>query len=133
MQRASSMRHLVIACVTLALSACAHEQTRAPVTTTSAAGSLPPAAAKADATVGLTSETIATAAADGRITDAIYAGLLNDDKLRPLAQEVDVRTAQGRVTLDGRVASPAERARIEIKARSTPGVASVRDRITVAR
>ena len=127
------MRHLVIACATLALAACAHEQNTTPVTTTSAAVTLPPAAAQADATVGLTSMRIAAAAADGRITDAIYAGMLSDDKLRPLAQEVDVKTSRGRVVLRGRVPSPAARTRIEAKALNTPGVVTVDDRIVVAR
>jgi len=127
------MRHLVIACVTLALCACAHEQDRAPVTTTSAAVSLPPAAARADTTVGLDVNPVEIAGRDGRITDAIYGGLLGDDALRELAPEVDITTSNGNVVLRGRVASPAERDQIESKARHTPGVLGVDDRIEVSR
>ncbi|HEY1954148.1 MAG TPA: BON domain-containing protein [Polyangiaceae bacterium] len=127
------MRTLFIACVTLALTACTHEQDRAPVSTTSATVSAPAAAARADTTVGLDMNPVVIPGADGRITDAVYGGLLTDDKLRGLAQDVDVTTSAGNVILSGHVNTAAERAAIESKVRHTPGVLNVEDRIDVAR
>lgn len=69
--------------------------------------------------------------ADGRVTDAIYAGILTDQKLGLAAQQIDITTRDGNVVLSGRVRTDAERAAIVERARNTAGVRNVDDRLEV--
>ncbi|HUN75863.1 MAG TPA: BON domain-containing protein [Steroidobacteraceae bacterium] len=67
---------------------------------------------------------------DTAITTRVQTALIHDPHIR--ASEIDVQTAQGRVTLDGEVddAAMAQRA-LEIT-RATPGVRTIDDKLTVA-
>lgn len=71
------------------------------------------------------------AAEAGTITAKIKAKMALDDRVK--AARIDVDTAGSVVTLSGRVASDAERARAVQLARDTDGVTSVVDKLTVAR
>ena len=71
------------------------------------------------------------AAADAALTAKIKAKMALDDHVK--AARIDVDTAGALVTLSGRVANEGERARAVQLARETDGVASVVDRLTVAR
>ena len=120
--------------LTLALAACAHQQETG-ATTTSA--SIPTTAEPQPSKVELSGASIDLekdlgARRDGRVTNAIYAGMLADDALRAAAQEVDVTTHDGNVVLRGRVRSDAQRAAIVRKARATDGVKNVDDRLRVS-
>jgi osmotically-inducible protein OsmY len=133
--------------VALVLVACAHQQQSSGVTTTSvtipnAAGETARTAAPTAAPepqsqkvessgVSMDVKTDLGTTADGRISDAIYAGILADPKLGLAAQEIDVTTRDGNVVLSGRVHTDAERAAIEERARNTAGVKSVDDRLEV--
>jgi osmotically-inducible protein OsmY len=70
-------------------------------------------------------------AADGALTAKIKAKMALDDRVK--AAKIDVDTAGAVVTLSGRVASEAERARAVQLARETDGVTSVVDELTIAR
>jgi osmotically-inducible protein OsmY len=130
--------------VALVLVACAHEQQNSGVTTTSV--TVPPAAATTPRTapapepqsrqvensgVSMDVQTDLGASSDGRISDAIYAGILADPKLGLAAQQIDVTTRDGNVVLSGRVRTDAERAAIVQRARNTAGVKNVDDRLEV--
>lgn len=71
------------------------------------------------------------AAADGALTAKIKAKMALDDRVK--AAKIDIDTDGSVVTLSGRVASEAERARAVQLARETDGVTSVVDDLTVAR
>jgi osmotically-inducible protein OsmY len=128
----------------LVLVACAHEQTNSGVTTTSV--TIPPAAVTTPRTapapepqsqqvensgVSMDVQTDLGATSDGRISDAIYAGILADPKLGIAAQQIDITTRGGNVLLNGRVHSEAEREAIVERARNTAGVKKVDDRLEV--
>jgi len=131
------------ATVTLALVGCYHEPTQnARVTTTSV--TIPPAARTTPATapepqrskveasgISFDMQTDPGTTGDGRISDAIYAGILADPKLGLAAQEIDVTTREGNVVLSGRVHTDAERTAIVERARNTAGVRNVDDRLEV--
>ena len=131
------------ATVTLALAGCYHSPAQqAPVTTTSV--TIPPAAQTTPATasepqrskveasgISFDVQTDRGTTADGRTSDAIYAGILSDPRLGIAAQQIDVTTRDGNVVLSGRVHSDAERAAIVEKAHNTAGVKNVDDRIEV--
>src|SRR5580765_1259047 len=100
--------------IALVLVACAHEQQRSGVTTTSV--TIPPAPAttpqtapepqsrKADASgISMDVQTDLGTTTDGRISDSIYAGILADMKLSLAAQQSDITTRDGYVVLSGRV------------------------------
>lgn len=67
---------------------------------------------------------------DGALTAKIKAKMALDDRVK--AAQIDVDTANAVVTLSGRVANEAERAKAVQLARDTDGVTSVIDRLTVA-
>ena len=71
------------------------------------------------------------AAEAGTITAKIKAKMALDDRVK--AAKIDVDTDGSVVTLSGRVASEAERARAVQLARETDGVRSVVDELTLAR
>ena len=71
------------------------------------------------------------AAADASVTAKIKAKMALDDVVK--AANIDVDTTGSTVTLSGRVATEAERARAVDLAEQTEGVASVRDQLTVGR
>lgn len=129
-----------ISAVTLALvlGACTHQQTSNPPTTTSAIipqSAQPIAAPEADMDIPLTFQNDPGVAAtnDARVSNAIYAGLLYDRALAPLAQEVDITTTHGTVVMTGHVRSAADKEQLEQKARSTPGARTVEDRLVIGR
>ena len=131
--------------IALVLVACAHEQQSSGVTTTSV--TIPPATAATtprtapapepqaqkveNAGVSMDVHTDLGTTADGRISDAIYAGILADPKLGIAAQEIDITTRDGNVVLNGRVHSDAERDAIIERARNTAGVKNVDSRLEV--
>ena len=126
-----------------ALAGCWHEPAqRAPVTTTSV--TIPPAAQTTPSTapepqqskveasgISMDVQTDPGTSADGRISDAIYAGILSDPKLGIAAQQIDVTTRDGNVVLSGRVRTDSERMTIEARTRNTAGVKNVDNRIEV--
>jgi hypothetical protein len=135
------MSRMIAIAVAFALVACAHEQDR-PVTTTSV--TIPPAARTTPQTapspqpqktensgVSMDLPTDIGTNADGRVSDAIYAGILTDPKLGLAAQEVDITTRDGNVVLVGRVHTDTERDAIVQRAINTAGVKSVDDRLEV--
>jgi hypothetical protein len=139
----AGMTRMIIG-VALVLVACAHEQQSSGVTTTSV--TIPPPAATTPRTapapepqapnvetsgISMDVQTDLGATADGRISDAIYAGVLTDAKLGLAAQQVDITTRDGNVVLSGRVRTDAERDAIVLRARNTAGVKSVDDRLVV--
>ena len=130
--------------VALVLVACAHEQQGGGVTTTSV--TIPPATQTTPRTapapepqsqrvensgVSMDVQTDLGTNADGRVSDAIYAGILADPKLGIAAQEIDITTRDGNVVLSGRVHTDAERDAIVQRARNTAGVRNVDDRLEV--
>lgn len=132
--------------VALVLVACAHQQQGSGVTTTSAtipqatttvttprtAPAPQPQSPKVEASgVSMDVQTDLGATGDGRISDAIYAGILADPKLGIAAQEIDVTSHDGNVVLSGRVHTDAERDAIVQRARNTAGVKNVDDRLEV--
>lgn len=133
--------------VALVLVACAHQQQSSGVTTTSvtipnatgeAARTATPRTApepqpqKVEASgISMDVQTDLGTTADGRISDAIYAGILADPKLGIAAQQIDVTTRDGNVVLSGRVYNDAERDAIVERARNTAGVKNVDDRLQV--
>lgn len=138
------MTRIMVGFATLfALAGCYTEPAqRAPVTTTSV--TIPPAAQTTPATapepqrskveasgISFDLQTDPGTTADGRISDAIYAGILADPKLGLAAQQIDVTTRDGNVVLNGRVPTETERTAIEERARNTSGVRNVDDRIEV--
>ena len=142
MQLDVGMSRMIIG-VALVLVACAHEQ---PSTVTTTSVTIPPAPATTPRTaptpapqgsrveasgVSMDVQTDLGASGDGRISDAIYAGILADPKLGIAAQQIDITTRDGNVVLSGRVHSEAERSAILERARNTAGVQSVDDRLEV--
>lgn len=119
------MKAIHFAVVTVALIACTRESAPA-VTVTSAPVAVP------DQTQLEMRTSNADGMVDNRISDAIYAGMLNDANLAAAAQEVDVKTENGSVTLSGRVPSASQRTALELKARNTSGVQSVDNQVEVA-
>jgi osmotically-inducible protein OsmY len=132
----------MIICVALVLTACAHEQQSSGVATTSV--TIPPAAQTTPRTapqpqaqkvensgVSMDVPTDLGTNVDGRVSDAIYAGILTDPKLGLAAQEIDITTRDGNVLLTGRVHTDTERDAIIERARNTAGVKSVDDRLEV--
>ncbi len=132
----------MIIAVAFALVACAHEQQDSAVTTTSV--TIPPAAQTTpysapapqpqkteNSGVSMDTPTDLGTNADGRVSDAIYAGILTDPKLGLAAQEVDITTRDGNVVLAGRVHTDMERDAIVQRALNTAGVKSVNDRLEV--
>jgi len=130
--------------VALVLVACAHEQQSSGVTTTSvtipneAAQTATPRTAPEpqpqkveNSGVSMDVQTDLGTTADGRISDAIYAGILADPKLGIAAQEIDVTTRNGNVVLSGHVHTDAERDAIVERARNTAGVRNVDDQLQV--
>ena len=130
--------------VALVLVACAHQQQSSGVTTTSV--TIPPATATTPRTapapepqaqkveasgISMDVQTDLGTTTDGRISDAIYAGILADPKLGIAAQQIDITTRDGNVVLSGRVHTDAERDQIVNRARNTAGVKNVDDRLEV--
>jgi hypothetical protein len=120
------MKRIATVALALALGACTHQQTTNPPSTTAAtfgpaARPIPPPRLDPGADN------------DGRVTNAIYAGMLDDESLAPAAQEIDATTDHGNVILTGRVGTLEEKNKLELKVRSTDGVQSVDDRVEVAR
>ena len=129
------------ATLTLALAGCFHEPSQqAPVTTTSGTLQTTPRTAPAPepqasqvetSGVSMDVQTDLGATADGRISDAIYAGILSDAKLGLAAQQIDITTRNGNVVLNDRVRTDAERNAIVERARNTAGVRNVDDHLQV--
>jgi len=130
--------------IALVLVACAHEQQSSGVTTTSV--TIPPGTAATPRTapapepqsqkveasgISMDVRTDPGTSGDGRMTDAIYAGILADPKLGIAAQQIDITTRDGNVVLSGRVHTDAEREAIVARARNTAGVRNVDDRLEV--
>ena len=128
----------------LVLVACAHEQQSSGVTTTSV--TIPPTTTTTPRTapapepqarqvessgISMDVQTDLGTTTDGRISDAIYAGILSDAKLGLAAQQIDITTRDGNVVLSGRVRTDAEREAIVQRARNTAGVRHVDDRLEV--
>ena len=130
--------------IALVLVACAHEQQSSGVTTTSVtippgttatprtAPAPEPQSQKVEASgISMDVRTDPGTSGDGRMTDAIYAGILADPKLGIAAQQIDITTRDGNVVLSGRVHTDAEREAIVARARNTAGVRNVDDRLEV--
>jgi osmotically-inducible protein OsmY len=66
-----------------------------------------------------------------KITATIRKGMMADRSLSFMAKNVKVITVGTKVTLRGPVASDAEKASIESRARQTPGVMDVDDQLEV--
>lgn len=147
---------LVLGCA-LALGACAHGRdgtqvttTRTPVTTStvrttsaeapaapakSPAGVVPPEASPNEPAV--VAETPAESArqreADRTIATKIRQAVVADESLAPAMENVQIVSKDGRVVLRGTVPSVGDRARLEAKARTVPGVVSVTNEIGIQR
>lgn len=70
--------------------------------------------------------------ADRQISASIRKAVVDDDSLSMNAHNVKIITSEGVVTLRGPVDSAAEKASIEAKAQSVPGVAKVDSQLEVA-
>jgi hyperosmotically inducible protein len=80
--------------------------------------------------VGCANKSIRPATDDGSLTTRVRTALLNDRQVA--AQNVQVVTANGVVTLSGSVRTAAERDRAVMVARQTTGVVDVRSELTVS-
>ena len=69
---------------------------------------------------------------DRRITASVRELVVKDDTLSTNAHNVKIITVSGAVTLRGPVASPAEKASIESKAKGVKGVTTVSNQLEVA-
>ncbi len=69
--------------------------------------------------------------ADQMLADKIRASLKQDDRLSDSARNVEISTANGKVTLRGTVKTKAEKKSVEAKAREIAGAAEVESRLTV--
>jgi hyperosmotically inducible periplasmic protein len=69
---------------------------------------------------------------DLRITASLREMVVQDDSLSINAHNIKIITVSGEVTLRGPVASPAEKASIETKARSVKGVTKISNQLEVA-
>ncbi len=69
---------------------------------------------------------------DRRITASLRELVVNDDTLSIEAHNIKIITVSGEVTLRGPVASPAEKASIESKAKSVKGVLAIDNQLEVA-
>ncbi len=81
-------------------------------------------------TAGCGGKTIRPATDDGGVSTRVRTALLNDPQVA--ATNITVTSANGVVTLSGRVRTPAEADRAVTVARQTAGVADVRSELSVA-
>jgi len=69
--------------------------------------------------------------ADQQLADKIRNSLIQDQKLSDTAKNVEISTANGKVTLRGTVKTQAEKKAVEAKAREIAGAAEVENRLEV--
>ena len=135
------MTRIIIAALTGALAACAHQD--ATVTTTSAnipaspVWSPSPQADSSQMPFDLPKTLIRTSrevdrTADARIAAAVLGAIVADESLPIAARHVDVTTVDGVVTLRGRVETAQQRDELIRVARATPNVRRVESQIRIA-
>jgi hypothetical protein len=136
------MKRIIVACITLALTACGHQHDA--VTTTSAtvpareAWSPSPEPNSSQMPFDLPKQLIREPREVDRVRDAqiaatIHNAIVADPNLTDTAKEVDVTTVDGIVTLRGRVETAQDSIELERLARTTAGVRRVENRVVVPR
>lgn len=68
-----------------------------------------------------------------RVASAIRAEIARDSSLSPLANEIEIVTAENRIALRGGVSSPDERRKIMVYAQEIAGWQNIADRMHLAR